>query len=130
MLGPGVGGSIPRPGRLGYWGGYVGWPGCTVRKMSFPAPVLLSSDERQERLEGTVSGYISSGYRVESQTPHQAIVVKGRRPNHLLHLILSVLTLGLWMLFVWLPLVVFGGEKRRVITVDPAGNVRTAKGRG
>lgn len=89
-----------------------------------------TSEERQEILAGAVNNAVRDGYRVESQTAHQAIVVKGRRPNHLLHLILSLLTLGLWMLFVWLPVVVFGGERRRVITVDTFGNVQTAKGRG
>lgn len=98
---------------------------------AFPAaPEQRTSEERQELLATTVNGYVRDGYRVESQTPHQAIVVKGRRPNHLLHLILSILTVGLWLLFVWLPLVVFGGEKRRVITVDTFGHVQTAKGRG
>jgi hypothetical protein len=100
--------------------------------MSHPATTTpqRASDERQEILAGTVAGYVRRGYRVESQTPYQAIVVKGRRPNHLLHLVLSVLTLGLWMLLVWLPLVVFGGEKRRVVSVDTFGNVQRAKGRG
>lgn len=87
-----------------------------------------TSEERQEILGSAVSGHVRKGWRVESQTPHQAILVKGRRPNHLLHLILSILTAGLWLLLVWLPLVVFGGEKRRVLTVDPFGNINTAKG--
>lgn len=86
-----------------------------------------TSEERQEILAGAVSGHVRKGWRVESQTAHQAIIVKGRRPNHLLHLILSFITLGVWALLVWLPLVVFGGEKRRVLTVDPFGNINTAK---
>ena len=73
---------------------------------------------------------VRDGYRVESQTDYQAILVRGRRPNHLLHLILSIVTLGLWAIFVWLPVAVFGGEKRRVVTVDAYGNVATTKGRG
>lgn len=89
-----------------------------------------TGEERRELLASAVSEAVRSGYRVESQTDHQAIVVKGRRPNHLLHLILSVCTLSLWLWFVWIPLVLFGGEKRRVITVDPFGNIQRAKGRG
>src|SRR5215207_8344529 len=89
-----------------------------------------SPEDRRALLAQEVAGHVSHGYRVESQTDYQAIVVKGRRPNHLLHLILSVLTLGVWALFVWLPLAMFGGEKRRVITVDNFGDVATAKGRG
>lgn len=102
-----------------------------VPLMSHPIPTAqLASEDRQERLAGTVASYVGQGYRVESQTAHQAIVVKGRRPNHLLHLILGIVTVSLWWLFVWLPLVLFGGEKRRVITVDTFGNVQTVKGRG
>jgi len=87
-------------------------------------------EERREILASAVSEAVRDGYRVESQTDHQAIVVKGRRPNHLLHLVLSVITLGFWLLFVWIPLAIFGGEKRRVIMVDTFGNVQRAKGRG
>lgn len=90
----------------------------------------LTSDERTERLAGTVSSYVGQGYRVESQTPHQAIMVKGRRVNHLLHFIIGVFTLSLWWFCVWLPLALFGGEKRKVVTVDTYGNIQTAKGRG
>lgn len=86
--------------------------------------------ERRELLAGEVARAVSGGARVESQIDFQAIVVHGRRPNHLLHLILSIITLGLWALCVWLPLVLFGGEKRRVITVDPYGNVTRSRGRG
>ena len=89
-----------------------------------------SPEERRALLAHDVSSYVSNGYRVESQTDYQAIVVKGRRPNHLLHFILGIFTLSVWWFFVWLPLALFGGERRRVITVDNYGNVATAKGRG
>lgn len=81
-------------------------------------------------LASHVAEHVRGGYRVESQTDYQAIMVRGRRPNHLLHLVLSVLTFGVWALFVWLPVAVLAGEKRRVVTIDPFGNVQTSKGRG
>ena len=49
-------------------------------------------------------------------------MVKGRRPNHLLHVILSVITAGLWII-VWILIAVGGGEKRQILTVDEFGNV-------
>jgi hypothetical protein len=82
-----------------------------------PKPI----EQRKAALADRVQYFVGSGYRVESQTDFQAILVRGRRPNHLLHLILSVITVGLWALFVWLPLAIFGGEKRKVITVDEYG---------
>jgi hypothetical protein len=56
-------------------------------------------------------------------------VVYGKRVNHILHLILSVLTLGVWLL-VWL-LVVIGAatqRDRRILSLDAEGalvDVRT-----
>ncbi len=86
-------------------------------------------EERRAALAQHVASYVSNTYRVESQTDYQAIVVYGRRPNHLLHFLLSCFTFGLWVP-VWIALVLFGGEKRRVVTVDSYGNVATSKGRG
>ena len=42
--------------------------------------------------------------------------------NHLLHLILTIITLGLWV-FVWIALVIIRRrEKHEVINVDEYGN--------
>jgi hypothetical protein len=51
---------------------------------------------------------------------------KGRRPNHVLHLILTLVTFGLWAI-VWLVLALAMGEKRRLIVPNGAGgtDVRT-----
>jgi hypothetical protein len=67
------------------------------------------------------------GWRVESQTDRQAVMVKGHKHSHGLHLFLSIITAGLWALFVWLPLSVFGGEKRQVVTVDERGHASVSK---
>jgi hypothetical protein len=48
--------------------------------------------------------------------------VRGKRPNHILHLLLSVVTLGLW-LPVWALLAVTSHETRAVLTVRPDGSV-------
>ena len=58
----------------------------------------------------------------ESQTDYHVVIVRGHRPNHVLHLLLSIVTLGLWIP-VWILLSIFGGEKRRAISVDECGNV-------
>jgi hypothetical protein len=68
-----------------------------------------------------------SGWRVESQDDFRAALVRDHRPNRILHLLLSIVTAGLWLVYVWLPIEVFkiGFEKRKVIWVDGAGNLRT-----
>lgn len=91
-----------------------------------PAPVqhssteLLSAERRHAILAQRIAAEVRRGWRLESQMEFQAVLVKGHRPNHLLHLILSVLTLGLWV-FVWIG-VSLGGEQRRMIVIDEYGN--------
>jgi hypothetical protein len=86
------------------------------------APVATKSpEERKELLARAVANEIRQGWRVESQTDYQAVIVRGQRPNHILHLILTIITVGLWGL-VWIAVVALGGEKRGVIEIDAYGN--------
>lgn len=63
---------------------------------------------------------------MESRTDRQVVLVKGHRPNHLLHFFIGLFTLGLWWLLVWLPLTIFGGEKRKVLNVETAPNAEAS----
>lgn len=81
-----------------------------------------TDDERKAILANAVAGQVRGGWSVQSQTDFQAVLVKGHRPNHLLHLILTILTLGLWLI-VWVAVTLAGGEKHRVVSVDAYGNV-------
>ena len=65
---------------------------------------------------------VGRGGRVESQTDFQAIITWGTPVNHLVHLILTLLSGFLWAP-VWLALAIFGGEKREVVRVNEWGNV-------
>ena len=49
------------------------------------------------------------------------LLVKGKRISHVLHLLLGVVTCAAWWVFVWLPLCLFGGEKRITVALDGAG---------
>lgn len=80
-----------------------------------------SPEERKALLAQAVANQVRQGWRVESQTDYQAVIVTGQRPNHILHLILTIVTLGLWGI-VWIAIAIFGGEKRGVITIDDYGN--------
>ena len=81
-----------------------------------------SETQRKSALANHIAPEVSKGWRMESQGDFQVVMVKGRRANHLLHVILSVLTAGLWLI-VWFCLVVFGGEKRQMLVLDEFGNV-------
>ncbi len=80
-----------------------------------------TSEERKELLARQVASLITQGRRIESQSDFQAVLVQGHRVNHVLHLILTLLTLGFWAV-AWLALVFLGGEKREVVQVDEWGN--------
>lgn len=80
-----------------------------------------TTDERKELLARSVANHVATGWRVESQTDTQAVMVKGNRTNNTLHLILTIVTFGLWAI-VWICLAIFGGEKRMVIEVDAYGH--------
>jgi hypothetical protein len=82
----------------------------------------LTAEQRSEALARYVAQQARSGWRVSSQTVTQAQLVKGHRTNHVLHLILTIITLGIWAI-VWLLMAIFGGEKYRFVSVDEYGNV-------
>lgn len=57
------------------------------------------------------------GGKVEAVSGSQMVVSSGKPVNHILHFLLGFVTLGAWWVIVWLPLCIFGGEKRRVLVV-------------
>ena len=91
-----------------------------------PTSSRKTPDERKELLARTVSGQVAAGGRIESQSDYQAVMVKGKGVNHVLHLILTLVTLGMWGI-VWIALAVVGGEKRSMVTVAEFGNAAVQK---
>lgn len=88
--------------------------------------VARAPEERKALLANALQGQVAGGARIESQGEFQAVVVRGHRPNHLLHFLIGVFTLGLWWI-VWFFIAVFGGEKRQMVSVDDFGNVLVQK---
>lgn len=84
---------------------------------------LMSPEARKSRLEAYVSNCVSHGWRVESHSDFSATLAKGNRTNNVLHLILTIITLGVWAI-VWILVAVFGGEKRMAVRVDENGEIR------
>ncbi len=83
---------------------------------------VLALDERKRILANYIAGQVTRGMRIESQTDESAVLVKGAPVNHLLHLFLSIVTLGIWLV-VWIALLIIGGEKRFAVRVDNYGNI-------
>lgn len=80
-------------------------------------------DQRKRALSQAVNNRVAGGYRVQSQTDTDAILVKGKPTNHILHLILSLVTFGFWFL-VWPIIWLINKETRLILSVDDYGNVR------
>ena len=85
-----------------------------------------SMEERKEILSRQVQQSVARGARIESQSDTMAVVVTGKTVNHVLHFLIGVVTLGIWWI-VWLILIIAGGEKRKMITVDEYGLILLQK---
>ena len=86
-----------------------------------------SASERKELLARSVQSHVAQGYRVESAAgDYGAVLAKGHKPNHLMHLVITLLTAGVWLVG-WLIRIAMGGEKRLMIAVDEYGNVLPQK---
>lgn len=88
-----------------------------------PEPVPWSPDRRKSAVASSVAAAVGAGWNVQSQTDYQAVMIRpGTKVNHLLHLILTLITLGLWLVVWFLVAVLHKREKLLVISVDEYGN--------
>ncbi|WP_327411925.1 hypothetical protein [Streptomyces sp. NBC_01233] len=89
----------------------------------------VDAAQRTAILDWTVGQYVVTGWRVESRTPTQAVLVRGHPVNHVLHAVLTVFTCLLWGI-VWIALAVGNRVERVVLTVDRDGQVQAVQGPG
>src|SRR4249920_2240819 len=84
-----------------------------------PGVTKWDSEQRKQALAQAVSNEVRQGWNVQSQSDYQAVMIlPGKKVHHLLHLILTILTAGLWAI-VWIILVLtHKKEQRKVINVD------------
>jgi len=83
----------------------------------------MTTSEQKAVLNQQIQQAVAKGGRVESQSDTMAVIVYGGSANHILHLLLTIFTGGLWLI-VWIIAAMASGEKRQVITVDESGNVK------
>ncbi|MGH3475410.1 MAG: hypothetical protein ACRDQD_01080 [Nocardioidaceae bacterium] len=87
---------------------------------------MFADPDRAEQLATAVHNHIAQGWRVESQTPTSATLVKGGNTSHGVHLFATLITAGMWApVWVWR----WYANRRQVLglTVDEYGNVNPAK---
>lgn len=92
--------------------------------MSTALPVGIVSAEERRRLldERVLLNVVRAGARVESRSDYQAVLVQGHPTSHVLHLLLTLVTFGLWLI-VWALVAATTGENRLLLTVDEYGRV-------
>jgi hypothetical protein len=88
----------------------------------------LSPEQRKQALANAIASNVRDGWEVPYQSDYHAVLVKGSKPNHILHLILTLITLGLWVI-VWIILAIVKRPRSRMISVDEFGNVYVPKPR-
>jgi len=80
-----------------------------------------SENEKANKLALAISTEVTKGWRVESQSQIQAVLVKGKPINNTLHIVFSVLTLGVWLL-IYVPILLVNRRQTKIIRVDEFGN--------
>ncbi|MEU1482668.1 hypothetical protein [Streptomyces sp. NPDC005752] len=93
----------------GYYGADDGAPGATQRGLI---------------LDWVVGRRVAAGWRVESRSASQAVLVRGQPVNHVLHALLTAFSCFVWGV-VWAALTLTGKVERVVLTVDAQGRVIT-----
>ena len=73
-----------------------------------------------------IANAVTLGWRVESQTTTQAVLVKGKPINHGIHVFLDVITGGLWLL-VHIPIWLMNKRQVQILRSDESGNILTEK---
>lgn len=83
---------------------------------------MMPADERQAILSRAVQEAVSRGGRIQYADQFSAVIIYGKPVNHVLHLLITILLLGLWLI-VWILIALTGGEKRELIAVDEWGRI-------
>jgi len=88
-----------------------------------PTPAAgLPLERRSEILTNYLHQATATGWRIESQGPSSATLVSGQPINHVLHLLLTLVTCGLWGV-IWLVISMDTTMKRASVLVDETGQV-------
>lgn len=85
--------------------------------------VKRTLEERKKLLEKFTLGEISRGWRLISQSDEIVILEYGKRPNHILHFLLCIPTIGLWLI-VWLLLSFSMKIKRKTYSINEFGVIQ------
>ena len=88
----------------------------------------MGPDQRRWALDDVVAREVAGGWRVVDRSDFHVVLTTGTPVNHVLHLLLTVVTCGLWGV-VWLFAAIAGGTSTKALFVDEDGVVRAGVSR-
>lgn len=80
----------------------------------------------EHALDIEVANHVRIGWAVESRTPSMAVLRAGQRPNHVLHLILTLISCGVWGL-AWIFIALTSRERRLSLVQNADGTISRTK---
>lgn len=94
----------------------------TGRSEDIPTPPGRASGREQSRkLDSKIQALLAQqdstqpgAWRLESRSDTRAVLIRERKVNHRLHLLLTILTLGFWV-FVWMVVAAHSTEPQRKV---------------
>jgi hypothetical protein len=103
--------------------GAAGCMGTNDSLQGFREP--SSPEERTKLLDQAIAGFVGEGGRLVDRHDWTAVVLVGKPVNHVLHLILTILSVCAGCIWapVWLLISAIGGERRQYLTVDEYGKI-------
>jgi hypothetical protein len=101
--------------------------GTTAQGSSSASWARLPFEQRRELLAEEITRHLAKGNRrLESQSDLSAVIVIGKPVNHILHLLATVVTVGIWLI-PWAIVHNFLGESRELIAIDEVGKITMRK---
>lgn len=77
---------------------------------------------RNDELRDEIARALAAGWRVEWHSDEGAVLMRGKRPNHVLHAVLTLVTGGIWAI-AWIAIAIEARERRMLVGLDDAGKV-------
>jgi hypothetical protein len=91
-------------------------------------PVKAGANQA-EALQNAIASCAMNGWRLTATYGNVATMTSGQPTNHILHLLITVFTLGVWLPFWLLIAISSDGVRQLVITADVEGNISYGNGR-
>ena len=107
---------------IAIWESISPWEKKDAQPYTPPVLTERTEEQRRELLTRYVAGEVARGGRVQLHTNFDAVLEFGRRPNHILHFLLCIPTLGFWI-FMWILLAMTMKISTRKYYVDEYGQI-------